>query len=749
MKIGSIVAVVSILVGLGGCGSPDSVTRDAPERITSEEMRSQCILNGSVVVVLDFDGDMWGTDFCMEAGQPVPGEAQGKGRVVLNGDCDDTNRDAHPWAKDSCGSGVDEDCDGQTDAADQGGCIQTMIRCVSDHDVDGYGAGTMFSADQDCNDAGEASASLGDDCNDLVATTNPGASDLTVDGTDQNCDNIDGSKSNSKWYQDSDGDTYGNPNVSLTQANQPAGYVANNLDCLDTNASVRPGGSDLTVDGLDQNCDATDGPVNNSKWYQDSDGDTYGNPNVSVTQANAPAGYVANNTDCNDAVTATHPGAVEACNGVDDNCNNVTDENCSNNTYTFWKDVDVDGYGSLSNPTTVTVPVAPVGYVNNSTDCDDTKATVHPTAAEIVGNEIDEDCNGAEICYLDADDDGSRPSSNATYGSSDVTCVGQFEAKATDTIDCNDANAAVRPGATELVGDLLDSNCDGFEQCYVDGDDDGYRVIGTQLPAVLSTDITCTAQAYLASAAMPATDCNDALRLVNPGALDTCNGIDDNCDGTVDNGATGLNTYYRDADLDMYGTTLTTTTGCVTPAGYVTQSGDCNDAVAAVHPTVSETCDQIDNNCDGQVDEGNVCPATICPANQSVVVAKFTAPTGSVIDVTKIWGWELGQAPEIGSMPHPVTQFTNGTPSGVQVVTSAGSGSSTNNVVTVTYNTCVPDNNWWQMSVGYRTANGVNTTDCVGYSTTFTGTWFVTKDGGSVPVTTETNWSGSGCEAGW
>jgi len=61
-------------------------------------------------------------------------------------------------------------------------------------------------------------------------------------------------------------------------------------------------------------------------YYQDADGDGYGDPNVSVHVCTPPPGYVLNTLDCDDANPAVHPGAIEVCNGVDDDCDEVIDD---------------------------------------------------------------------------------------------------------------------------------------------------------------------------------------------------------------------------------------------------------------------------------------------------------------------------------------------------------------------------------------------------------------------------------------
>ncbi|WP_158616984.1 putative metal-binding motif-containing protein [Corallococcus exercitus] len=104
------------------------------------------------------------------------------------------------------------------------------------------------------------------------------------------------------------------------------------------------------------------------------------------------------------------------------------------------------------------------------------------------------------------------------------------------------------------------------------------------------------------SAARGGTDCNDANANIHPGALERCNGVDDNCvDGESD--AVDAPTWYADMDLDGHGGTPVRV--CVAPAGtYVTRE-DCDDRNRLVHPGQSEVlCDGRDDNCDGDADEG-------------------------------------------------------------------------------------------------------------------------------------------------
>ncbi len=97
-------------------------------------------------------------------------------------------------------------------------------------------------------------------------------------------------------------------------------------------------------------------------------------------------------------------------------------------------------------------------------------------------------------------------------------------------------------------------------------------------------------------------DCNDNDAAINPGAEEICDNVDNNCDDLIDEGL--METYYVDADGDGYGDTATAELACEAPDGYSAVSGDCVDTDADINPVAPEVCDEIDNNCDGQVDEG-------------------------------------------------------------------------------------------------------------------------------------------------
>ncbi|MEO5946210.1 MAG: MopE-related protein, partial [Chitinophagaceae bacterium] len=232
------------------------------------------------------------------------------------------------------------------------------------------------------------------------------------------------------------------------------GYTVAQGDCNDNNAAIHPGATEV-CNGVDDNCNGMIDEGLQTTYYQDMDGDGYGNAAVTIQACTLPAGYVSNSTDCNDANAAVNPGATEVCNGVDDNCNGMIDEGLQT---TYYRDVDGDGYGNAV--VTIQACTLPAGYVSNSTDCNDANAAVNPGGTEVC-NGVDDNCNGMideglqTTYYRDMDGD--------SYGNAAATtqaCTVPSGYVSNNT-DCNDANSAVNPGATEVCNGV-DDNCNGM-----------------------------------------------------------------------------------------------------------------------------------------------------------------------------------------------------------------------------------------------------------------------------------------------
>ncbi|MFH1467067.1 MAG: MopE-related protein [Pseudomonadota bacterium] len=609
----------------------------------SDELGARC--TDSVVLTVmecdtpwyrDGDGDGYGDPAVSAAGCDQP-----SGYLAEAGDCDDSDPEIHPGATERC-DGVDDDCDGTVDEAD----AADALTWYADADGDGYGdAGVTTTA---CAAPTGFVADL-TDCDDGAAAVNPGATEL-CDGVDDDCDGVVDEADAADapiWYQDGDGDGYGDSLSTAVACAAPSGFVADGGDCDDLNSAFHPGApepdctdpadydcdgitayadadgdgwaacvdcddSDAAVnpaatercDGVDDDCDgAVDeaDAVDASTWYADADGDGYGDAGVTMIACAAPTGFVADATDCDDAAAATHPGAMERCDGVDTDCDGTLDEDDAVDATTWYADMDGDGYGDAGS--TAAACTAPAGYLADATDCDDGAAAVNPGAAEICDG-VDDDCDGsvdeddavdAVTWWLDSDGDGYG---GALYS---VVACSQPAGFEVDATDCLDTSAAVYPGTTERCNGI-DDDCDGATDepdatdattWYADADGDGFGDATSTAPG-------CTQPSgYVASA----TDCDDDDPDAWPGATEHCDGVDTDCDGTVDeDDAVDALTWYRDGDGDGYGDAAAFVGACSAPAGYLTDATDCDDGVATTHPSATDLCDGVDNDCDGTVD---------------------------------------------------------------------------------------------------------------------------------------------------
>jgi hypothetical protein len=542
---------------------------------------------GYAVYYVDADADGYG-----DAGDFTYATELPSGYASISGDCDDDNAAINPLASEIC-DGIDNNCDGNIDEG------LTFITYYVDADGDGYGDASVSTTT--CDGAPVGYVADATDCNDADGSINPGVTEI-CDGIDNNCDgNIDEGLTFIIYYADADADGYGDASISTTTCDgAPVGYVADATDCNDADGSINPGVTEI-CDGIDNNCDGNiDEGLTFITYYADADSDGYGDASISTTTCDgAPVGYVADATDCNDADGSINPGVTEICDGIDNNCDGNIDEGLT--FVTYYADADGDGYGDASVSTT-TCDGALVGYVSNDTDCNDADGAINPGVTEICDG-IDNNCDGNIdegltfiTYYADADGDGYGDASVST-----TTCDGAPVGYVSNDTDCNDADGAINPGVTEIC-DGIDNNCDGnidegltFITYYADADGDGYG------DASVSTT-TCDGApvGYVSND----TDCNDADGAINPGVTEICDGIDNNCDGNIDEGLTFI-TYYADADGDGYGDASVSTTTCDgAPVGYVSNDTDCNDADGSINPGVTEICDGIDNNCDGNIDEG-------------------------------------------------------------------------------------------------------------------------------------------------
>ena len=343
---------------------------------------------------------------------------------------------------------------------------------------------------------------------------------------------------NNSWYSPS---AYNQRlTVSLNVDADGDGFFSD-VDCDDTDPNIYPGAIEA-CDGLDTDCD---GALRPDEIDLDNDG------------------FSECEGDCDNTNTTTYPGAPEWCDGEDNNCDGAVDEGLT-------EDVDGDGFSSVGS------------CEGSADDCDDDDSSIYPGATEAPCDGVDTDCDGnlhpdeadldgdgVTVCDGDCDDsDGSiSPDAAESCNGLDDNCDGNTDEGLTFDLDgdgytsvgscegsaddCGDEDETIFPGADELC-DRLDNDCSGDVPAdEIDEDEDGYA--------------PCEG------------DCDDTLDTVWPGATEDCgNGIDDNCNGEIDEAT--------DEDGDGF--------AC----------DDCDDTNADVFPGAEEAeCDGLDTDCDGEL----------------------------------------------------------------------------------------------------------------------------------------------------
>ncbi len=162
--------------------------------------------------------------------------------------------------------------------------------------------------------------------------------------------------------------------------------------------------------------------------------------------------------------------------------------------------------------------------------------------------------------------------------------------------DCDDNDAAVHPGANEVCNGI-DDDCNDLvddavgDLWYTDADGDTYGDAATEAQS-------CEGEGDQVA---DATDCDDTNAAVHPDADEICDGLDNDCEGDIDEDV--LLTFYEDADTDGFGDASSTASACEAPSGFVSDATDCDDTQAAVSPDADEVCNDIDDDCDGDIDD--------------------------------------------------------------------------------------------------------------------------------------------------
>ena len=387
------------------------------------------------------------------------------------------------------------------------------------------------------------------------------------------------------WYLDSDGDGFGDSGIYLRSCETVEGYIDNGDDCADGSSLRNPNASEL-CNTVDDDCDGTideNDSIDANTWYFDSDGDGFGGDALTITTCIAPLGYYADSLDCNDTMNTINPEMEELCDGIDNNCDELIDDETAVDKNIWYEDADQDGDG---NPAQFTYACGQIeGFVADNPDCDDDDSTLNNSDVDgDLSTSCEGDCddNDVSLNYNDVDNDGVS------------SCEG----------DCEDLVMEINPQSSEIC-DGIDNNCDELIDddsaidrvfWYPDQDGDGFG-------AYSGVTLDCNPiDGYVDDNS----DCNDNNASQNSSVQEDClTSIDDNCNGLINEqeNALSLSTFYLDFDGDGYGFLNVTTQACTAPEGYVAIADDCDDNDATANPSVQEVCNDKDDDCNNGIDE--------------------------------------------------------------------------------------------------------------------------------------------------
>ena len=592
-------------------------------------------LNAVTTWYQDSDGDGYGNlaVTLQNCGQPVA-------YVANSTDCNDASASVNPGAVEVY-NGIDDNCNNTIDEG------FTPLNYYLDNDGDGVGGATFVV---NVTSPGPNYTLTTGDCNDNNPNIFPGNTEI-CDNLDNDCDLlIDEGLTFVSYYQDLDGDSYGNASVILSACTPPLGYVLNSTDCQDNAATINPAAFDIPGNGIDEDCSGLDAPIvplvlglyeftgaaacpvtsnlvtsqpvnalfspfsnlgaicsptgnvfSASAWnlsntidlnqynefsvvadscfglnlssfaFNHRTSSTGGSPTWILRSSldnfttNIGSGLSGNNGNVvlDDTVLLspaflniyqvtfrlylTNIGAVGSTWRVDNVSlyGNVV----ATAPQLYYADVDGDGFGNANN--TLLSCTLPLGYTSNNTDCNDNDSLVNPLTT----------------WFVDADLDGFGNPNNF------VTSCLQPPGSSINGLDCDDTNAQLN---------LVD-------MYYVDADGDGFGDDATGVEQCAQPANTVTIGG----------DCDDADTTVYPGAIEICDGLDNNCNNTIDEGLPTI-TYYTDVDGDTFGSSVATTTCETLGNGFVLITGDCNDNNSTVYPGAIEILDNgVDENCDG------------------------------------------------------------------------------------------------------------------------------------------------------
>ncbi len=395
-------------------------------------------------------------------------------------------------------------------------------------------------------------------------------------------------------------------------------------------------------------------------FYADQDGDLYGDPAQAAclcSSAQAPAGFIAGANmlgfDCagGDGDADVNPGVPEKCDGLDNDCNGVTDDpppGVANQPPEAWGeqgwlgfcfDCDADGFGPQGVPSGLArcAPMCAPQALNicyrtkwdayltdiesetaGPFDCNDSDATVNPEAYDFPFDGKDQDCDGKDgacdkTLYVDADQDGFGDQDKGEY----KDCNPPQAPWSYVAGDCDDSDPAVNPSMSEVPGNGKDDNCDGLTDIetiacvQTNGPVDPDSLSATDLSAICPHGLSGSDLAIRCVATLCGTGETGCVKAPSGVWYSSQRGVlacmatrklqPEVCDGK-DNDGDGL----TDDDLGEVPCSMGICSHTASSCRWGSASGTACNADYGVSP---EVADGVDNDCDGDTDEGTACSA--------------------------------------------------------------------------------------------------------------------------------------------
>ncbi len=553
--------------------------------------------------------------------------------------------DAATPATETC-NGLDDNCDGATDGPGSVGCVTYY----KDSDGDGFGATLLGCL---CSDPG-TSATFGGDCNDGAPGVHPGAKEI-CDGIDNDCDG-----KTDPGFPDANGDGL----ADCVDSDMDGDGVINALDCSPTDAAVHPGAKEI-CDGIDNDCNGTTddaGATGCTLWYEDIDGDGFGSSS-SQCFCKATGSFTALTAgDCNDDNGAMFPGAEEFCNGKDDNCDGKTDaqdpsmiltkcalqagvcagamhvaSQCVAGAFQACKADDYTAYataaGASYNADSETACDGTDNDCDGKTDEDFSVKGADGVAVAGVGAACGTGacaggvtlCNPAQTATLCTT---ATATSAEVCDGVDNDCDGATDAADSDlaVVPCEKqagvCSGAMHPadlcisGAWQICGNPVygahaanfeantEVHCDGFDNDCDSKTDEDFTLVGPDGSVSQGVGATCGAGACASGTTVCA---DNSKAIVCPSAaqaaVEVCDGKDNDCDGLTDAADPDLAIVACDNQNGVCSGSQKPTALCQDGVWQACSTADYSAHAATYEATKELSCDALDNDCDGQIDE--------------------------------------------------------------------------------------------------------------------------------------------------